>query len=271
MGKIIFSCFFLLLAVFNVNSRPAFAGEERWWVKDNEGWFFYKEIIIPEEKMKDDQPVASPEAQTLTHKEQKLFTERLREKGAEILSTAMQYPTPDNIRTYLTWNKFMLDLSNNFALAWQKELMSDPSLQYDIPMVDATKDVYFAAHSKNEDEIIRSVANRAGLFFFYSSTCPYCERQVRYIREFSETYGFQVKAVSIDGGIFQEFPDTLMDNGISLRLGIDHVPAIFLAFPDEKRFERLSAGLVTFAELKQKVLYYATEIKENINLGNLIN
>ena len=271
MGKIIYSYLFILLTVIYVNGRVVFAGEERWWVKDNEGWFFYKETNIPVDKKKDDQPLVSPETKISSPSEQKLFTERLREKGSALLSAAMQYPTSDNIRTYLAWNKFMLDLSNNFALAWQKELMSNPSLQYDIPMVDATKDVYFAQKSKNDDEVIRDVANRAGLFFFYSSACPYCERQVKYIREFADTYGFQVKAVSLDGGILPEFPETLMDNGISVRLGINNVPALFLAFPDEKRFERLSAGLVTFAELKQKVLYYATEIKNNTNFTALIN
>ena len=273
MGKMIFlySSIFMLFFI-HVNIYPVFAGDDRWWGKHNEGWFFYKDSVIPKGNTEE-----RKENQSVVHKvpsgpnEQKLYTERLREKGTELLSTAMQFPTSENLQNYIRWNKFMLDLSNNFALLWQKELMANPALQYDIPMVDAVKDVYFAEKSKNEDDVIKDIAERAGLFFFYSSTCPYCEKQVNYLREFSDNYGFQIKAVSIDGGILPDFPDTLMDNGISIRLGIEKVPAIFLAFPDEKRFERLSAGLITFAELKQRVLFHATEINSNINYSGLIN
>lgn len=84
-------------------------------------------------------------------------------------------------------------------------------------------------------------------------------------------YGFRIKAVSLDGGVYPDFPDALMDNGISVRLGVDSVPAIFLAFPDEKRFERLSAGIVTFAELKERVLLHAKEISRDINYANFVD
>jgi conjugal transfer pilus assembly protein TraF len=276
MGKMIFrySLIFVLLS-FHVNIHPVFAGDDRWWGKHNEGWFFYKDPAVSKEntlERKKDQPVpASVHNVPSKPEEQKLFTEGLREKGSELLSTAMQFPTSENLQNYIRWNKMMLDLSNNFALLWQKELMADPALQYDIPMVDAVKDVYFAEKSKNEEDIIKDTAERAGLFFFYSSTCPYCEKQVGYLKEFSDYYGFRIKAVSINGGTLPDFPDTLMDNGISVRLGVEKVPAIFLAFPDEKRFERLSAGLITFAELKQRVLSYAAETNSNINYSSLIN
>jgi conjugal transfer pilus assembly protein TraF len=246
---------FILTSSF-VLAGQSVAGNDRWWEKDNEGWFFYKNPLMPkddesEETVKKEAPENPSQPNLSSHPvKQKLYTEQVKEKGSELLSTAMQYPTAENIRNYLRWNKFMIDVSSNFALAWQKELMRNPELAYDMPIVDADKDIYIKEKSKEADRTIYDLSKRAGLFFFYKTTCPYCQRQAQYLKEFSDTYGFQVKAVSMEGGIYPEFPDALMDNGISVRLGVDRVPAVFLAFPDEKRFERLSAGIVTFAELR---------------------
>lgn len=274
MGKLRFYVHSLMLFVCVSVSITAvsFAEERRWWGENDQGWFFYKDPVLPEEKKKEEvieRPV--PEASSQSPQKQKLFTDSLKEKGAELLSTAMQYPTPENISAYMRWNKSMLDLSNHFAVSWQKELLRDPALQYDIPMLDAAKAVYFQEQMKDEDNAIREIASRAGLFFFYSSTCPYCEKQVEFVQAFASEYGFSVKAISIDGGVFTDFPDTLMDNGISVRLGVDKVPAIFLAFPDEKRFERLSAGLITYAELRQRVMYYAKENDSTFNVSSITN
>jgi conjugal transfer pilus assembly protein TraF len=277
MGKIrlLHAAVFILLLV-SMNFGTVSAEENRlWWGKDNEGWFFYRDPLIQKEKVteekEEDKPVQASTPVSADKADNKLLTEQMKEKGAKLLSLAMFQPTSENIQSYLHWNKFMLDLSGNFAVAWQKELMRSPDLYYNIPMADATKDLYFSEQTKSEDNKIRDIAVRAGIFFFYSSDCPYCKRQVEYIREFAGTYGFQIKAVSLDGGVFPEFPDTLMDNGISERLGVEKVPALFLAFPEEKRFERLSAGLTTTAEIKQRILYYATEINSDISLSSFNN
>lgn len=267
----------VILTSSTVLSDQCSAGNDRWWKNDNEGWFFYKNPVIPkddgpEEAVKKEAPEKPSQTSLPSHSlEKKLFTEQVKEKGSELLSTAMQYPTAENIRNYLRWNKFMIDVSSNFAVAWQKELMRNPELAYDIPIVDADKDIYIREKSKEADRIIYDLAERAGLFFFYKTTCPYCQRQAQYLKEFSDKYGFQVKAVSLDRGVYPEFPDALMDNGISVRLGVDRVPAVFLAFPDEKRFERLSAGIVTFAELRQRVLLHAKEINSDINYVSFVH
>jgi conjugal transfer pilus assembly protein TraF len=278
MGKLKIISGLLLVVFIMVTLNGICAADDRWWKKDKEGWFFYKEPLFPEEQDKEKKEeevipkeVVRESVPQSPKENKKLFTEQLKEKGHELLSAAMQYPIPENIQNYIRWNKFMMDISSNFAVAWQKELMRSPSLRYDIPMVDTTKDIYFVENRKDEDKTVQEIAGRAGLFYFYRTTCPFCKRQVRYLKEFADRYGFIVKAVSLDGGVYPEFQDALMDNGISIRLGVDQVPSIFLAFPDEDRFERLSSSLVTSAELKQRVLYYAKKVNNNFDISNYIN
>lgn len=264
----------ILICCISLSNAYAENKVKRWWANDNEGWFFYKDPIIEKEKdieKEKETPIHPPASVPNNPETEELFTEKMNQKGQEFLSKAMQFPTSENIQNYMMWNKFMMDMSSNFAVAWQKELMQNPYLSNEAAMADSVKDIAFHEKSKKNKKIITDLAQKAGLFFFYTSTCPYCKRQVQHLKDFADTYGYEVKAVSLDGGILPELPNSLMDNGISLRLGINKVPAIFLAFPDENRFERLSAGIVTFSQLKQRVLNYAKEIENNIDYSSFIN
>jgi len=248
----------LLLVVLFV--LPA-SSQSYWWEKGDEGWFFYKDPLREEEKeeakeerkpeVKRESPAPGPGP---------LFTERMKKRGDELLSRAMENPTIENVKAYMEYNNLMMKLSENFSLAWQKALMMYPEFEGPVPVSDADKDLYFQSVRKREQEILQGLSREAGLFFFYSSSCPHCERQALHLRRFmAEHPYFVVKPVSSDGGVLPEFPETVMDNGIFSRLGVDKVPSIFLAFPPD-RFERISVGLLTADELKRRLIWYAEEI-----------
>jgi len=232
-----------------------------WWEKGDEGWFFYKDP--PKEEKKGEE---KPEIRIETPKipPQPLFTERMKRWGEELLSRALENPTMENVKAYMEYNKLMIELSENFSLAWQKVLMIYPELGSLVPVSDADKDLYFEAVKEKEKDILYNLSKRAGLFFFYTSSCPYCERQAYYLNRFRlENPFFIIKPVSLDGTIFPEFPDTVFDNGISQKLGIITVPSILLAFPPD-RFERISSGLITADELKRRLIWYDKEIDTSL-------
>jgi conjugal transfer pilus assembly protein TraF len=245
------------LVFFFMASSLLYAGSY-WWERSDEGWFFYKDPPKEEEKKEEIKEVKTIEIpETLP---EPLFTERMKRWGEELLSRAMENPTIENVKAYMQYNNLMMRLSENFSLAWQKVLMMYPELESPVPVSDADKDLYFEAEREREREIIYELSKRAGLFFFYDGSCPYCERQAYYLNRFRLEYPFFViKPVTLDGSVYPEFPDTLMDNGISQRLGVTTVPSIFLAFPPD-RFERISTGLVTTGELKRRLIWYAREI-----------
>lgn len=232
-----------------------------WWEREEEGWFFYKD---PPKKEEQEEKPRSPLSTTSPSSSPPLFTERMKKWGEELLSKAMEEPTVENVRAYMEYNRLMMKLSENFSLAWQKALMMYPELESPVPISDADKDLYFESVKEREKEILYRLSRKAGLFFFYDGNCPYCERQAYYLKRFLiENPFFVVKPVSLDGSVFQEFPDTVMDNGISQRLGITTVPSIFIAFPPD-RFERISSGLVTTSELKRRLIWYAIEIDTSL-------
>lgn len=236
-----------------------------WWERGEEGWFFYKDLQKDEEELREEKPrPVMPSSPPPLFSNQPLFTEKMKRWGDELLSRAMEEPTIENVRAYMEYNRLMMKLAENFSLAWQKALMMYPELESPVPVSDSDKDLYFEVVEKKEREILYKLSRKAGLFFFYDGNCPFCERQAYYLKKFIvENPFFVVKPVSLDGSVFEEFPETVMDNGISQRLGVTTVPSIFLAFPPD-RFERISNGLVTASELKRRLIWYALEIDKSV-------
>jgi len=257
----------VLILLFTLNSSASDQPRlKRWWERHKEGWFFYNEKYPPKkEEKKEKEPT---QKQVVIQTDQKpLFTERMRKKAEELLSTALENPTPENVKAYMEFNKYALTLASNFALVWQKVLMSNPELMSMIPEADPDKAIYYRVLYQEQREKLMELSRKAGLFFFFSSSCPYCRRQAYYLRMLQEEIPFYIKAISLDGGTLPEFPNASPDNGISARLNVTLVPSIFLAFPEEDRFARISSGLVSISELKRRLLYYVEDIDRSIYSG----
>lgn len=247
---------------------------DRWWLKHDEGWYFYhEEPAMQEEEIKEQQqteaavfgapPASSPLSAGQAGAPEPLFTESMKKKGEELLSTAMEKPTTENVKAYMEHNKAMMDISSAFSVVWQKVLMTNPELEASTPASDADKDIYFKVEEEKEREALMKLSQQTGLFFIYSSTCHYCKRMAIRLRQFMYSYPyFTVKAISMDGGILPEFPDSEVDNGITQRLGIDKVPVVLLALPPD-RFDPIANSLITGADLKRRLLWYAQETSSN--------
>jgi len=254
---------------------PAYS-KPNWWERRDEGWFFYKDPPKEEEKREVEKEEKKPKVEVeippvvepfRPEKPEPPFTEMMKKRGEELLSRAMENPTINNVRAYMEHNNLMMKLSENFSIAWQKTLMMHPELGGPAPVSDSDKDLYFGMVKKKEKEILMGLSREAGLFFFYSASCPSCERQAAHLRRFMAEYPyFVVKSVTLDGGVLPEFPETMMDNGIASRLGVERVPSIFLAFPPD-RFGRISDELLTMDELKRRLIWYAAEIDTNNHSG----
>jgi conjugal transfer pilus assembly protein TraF len=108
-----------------------------------------------------------------------------------------------------------------------------------------------------EDAALREVAQRAGLFFFFTSTCKFCQAQARVLKVFADTYGFAVLPISLDGRGLPEFPEVNADNGIARNLEVKMVPMLYLAIPDEQVLTPVGAGVLTLSDLKHRVLVLA--------------
>ena len=246
-----FMLVFLAFAVFTHNTE---ASSWKWWERHDEGWYFYRDPD-PEPAQKPPSPPDIPMVEAKKPDPPPLATELMKREGDRLLSEAMLAPTDENVRSYMEYQKEMMAMSERFAYVWQRVLMKYP-------------DLYRVAETEKTNEDIRKAVSmlgaRTGLFFIYSSECEACVKSASIVEEFRRKYDFAVLPVTIDGIALPELPDTRPDNGIASRLGIDTVPAWYLAYPGEDRFEHIGTGHMPLSELERRLYRYA--ITENISV-----
>ena len=115
---------------------------------------------------------------------------------------------------------------------------------------------------QKEEELqqkIRKLAKETGLFFIFKESCPYCHAFAPVVKEFAQEYGFEVKAISGDGGKLKEFPDAVPDNGIIQKINVKGVyPALFLAHLPTGHVIPVAWGMTTPVQLLEN---FSTIIK----------
>ena len=92
-----------------------------------------------------------------------------------------------------------------------------------------------------------------GFFYFYSSGCPHCQHFAPVLKNYSETKGLSVLAISMDGGYLNEFPNARVDQGQSKIFSVKILPALFLVNPKENKAILVSEGAIDLDELSRRV------------------
>lgn len=245
-------------------SPPAsFASEDapsRYFRRHAEGWFWYHDPIETEEAPTT--PSARLPPPIAIDPEKAIADERHTLEVA--LDRALLQPTPENVETYLALNQKLMNQASTFAQAWRGVVWTHPELDHTVqsPVGPAA---YLASNlSVDGDENKLAVdAKQWGLLFFFKGSCPYCHKFAPLLRQFAQRYGFQLIAVSQDGGGLPEFPQPQADAGASAALGIDAVPAVFVVNPATRTVAPAVFGLVSWTELTQRVRYAIDHADDN--------
>ncbi|MHB8697659.1 MAG: conjugal transfer protein TraF [Sulfuricaulis sp.] len=222
---------------------------EKYWQEHREGWFWYKD---PAEKT---EPIEKPK-DIVQRLEMIQTTKELRKEVDKIRDRAVMQPSEENIRNYLYAQKFIMDKSTVFADVWRETVWKTPEVDYSLKRpVNATGIyVYNDERKASQSNYIQELANNgAGLFFIFSSTCPYCKQMAPTLKRFEQMYGMRVLPITMDGGTFKEFPDAKPDNGISKSLGVDTVPAVFLASPNDRKIAPIGYGVISISEIVERI------------------
>ncbi|WP_416414386.1 type-F conjugative transfer system pilin assembly protein TraF [Pantoea sp. App145] len=246
-------CFTLLLVVL-----PLCAEQEKpdgYHYLPAVGWYWYNRP----------QPVAEEEAVT-SAQEQIPDTptsrmSRLQAFRDDLMNEAMLHPSVENIRRYKIVQDWMVNQASLFAARWEKVLLDNPELDYSLthPFYNGTANIQHIRQRQRQQEAIRFVNQRYGVFFFYRGQEPLDNRLGSVVKEFSAQYGLTVVPVTIDGRINPDLPDSRIDSGQAGNMQIEHFPAIYLVEPNSKRYQPLAYGFITQDDLARRMLNVVTD------------
>lgn len=169
---------------------------------------------------------------------------------------ALDRQTEGNLLAYLQVHKETFNRSQRFTDMWQTVVWTHPELDFTAgnPSSIVGHEIYAEQKKAEEEQLLASMRDRMGLFFFYTSTCPFCQKQSQLLKVFADTYGLSVKPVTRDGRSLVEWPNSELDNGMGEQIGVNKVPVIYLAIPEEQFLVPIGAGVITVQELHDRMV-----------------
>jgi len=233
-----------------------------------EGWYWYQdpetgelrkleEVPPPVSRIPTTKPTPSDEEYAKDHP---FSAQWVRVMLPRYMDIAWNDPSPKNVQAYFLVQKFAMDRAQDFAQTARKVVLGNLMLDGSVnrPLASyGVKDAN-AATVKARDALLKKLCSQIGIFYFFKSTCPHCETFAPIILMAEKTLGFNVIAVSVDGGELKsvQFAKTYKDAGHAKRLGVESVPSTFL-MNSKGEFDLIAASPVSLDQLKERILIAA--------------
>ncbi len=175
----------------------------------------------------------------------------------ELKAKAILDPTTENLTAYMHYQREQLDRASTFADVWGRAVWQNPDLDYTLerPINSLGKQTWMADRKAEKASTMKSLSQRYGVFYFYSSACSACRVFSPIIRSISDQYGLEVVAVSMDGGPNETFPRYAVNTGQYERMGLTgkQVPALVLFDTQTKQPIPIGYGLMAADDVMDRI------------------
>jgi len=224
------------------------AKKKKFWQSQEDGWFWYQD---PEEEMEE-----PPEA--IVDKMQQLkSTEQVQEALNFLRDQAILRPSETSLMRYQYAQQWAMRKSTIFADTWKRVVYQTPDLDYSLkrPTNNAAIKVHKAERRRSDQEYIAQLVKEgSGLFFFFESTCPYCQKMAPTLKTFSQLTGMKVLPITLDGKGLPDYPNPRVDSGQAEMMKATTVPAIFIVSPDNKHpIVPIAYGVISLSEIATRI------------------
>ncbi|PPU99448.1 thioredoxin family protein [Xanthomonas hyacinthi] len=233
-----------------------------WW----RGWHFYEDPAPEPEAPQAEPPKATPSTESVVLRD----FQRLQKAVEDTRNIAIMRPTEVNVRRYMELEAQVIERASYFADVAQRVAWTHPNLDPTLqgrPVNARALEVYEQQQNAERSHTVTELGRDHVLLFFFRSDCPYCHAFAPTLEAFQTRYGLQVLAISVDGGPMPGFPNARHDNGIATTLYVDQVPAVFLAQPYSGRITPIGFGVLSEAELLERIATLASPDSERMLPG----
>jgi conjugal transfer pilus assembly protein TraF len=268
----------MVLCVLSIATLSyANTGQNSFWERKAEGWFWYQRTPEPPkkteppkpEKKKDSVVVISPQ-KPIEPSEPELAGPApmsaawLEENLPKYLETALDDPSQENITAYLYLQRLAVDKSQRFADGAQAAIIADPLLDESTRRPLATfgaKNATAESHHYTR-QLLTDLGKDVGVWLFFKSDCPYSDSQAAVQKMLENEYGIHTFAISLDGKGLPSgaFPQFAIDQGQSKDLQVVQTPALFLANPKTNQVVPIGQGNLAHDEMKKRILIASTAV-----------
>lgn len=240
-------------------SAPEGSARSPFWNDNRRGWHFYEDPELSIEPIKP--TVKAPAAPASQPKPEVrppeiVEFEQLQKRLEEYRNVAIMRPTEQNVRRYLELEASVVNRATYFSDVAQRVAWASPDLDVTAqgrPTNYKALQVYDEEKRSSRTDNLTALAADHVLLFFFRSDCKYCHALAPTLEAFSRKHGLKIMPVSMDGGPIPGFKDYKVDNGIAKKLGVQSVPATFLAKPFTGDITTIGFGVLSEGELIERI------------------
>ncbi|MCO4091486.1 MAG: conjugal transfer protein TraF [Sphingorhabdus sp.] len=175
----------------------------------------------------------------------------------ELKAKAILEPSEQNVTAYIRFQREQLDRASMFSDVWQRSVWQNPDLDYTLqrPVTTLAKRAWTDNRKIEHDMALRGLSQRYGIFYFYAQSCAACETFAPILKSLADRSGFNVVAVSMDGGPNRVFPNYVVDAGQHARMGLASkaTPALVLYDTATRRPVPIGTGVLTADEITERI------------------
>lgn len=235
------------------------------------GWFWYQtepppEDDTPKPKPKEaEQKPVTPPADAKPEEPPVLSVAWLRTHLSTARDKAIDDPTVENVGTYLALQKVMFDKAKNFADMGKVALQAYPALNPGtfVPVDAASLRNFDAYKDQVRPVALNAIVKQAGLWFFFESTCAFCELEAQQLGEFAhEVPGMHLMAISVDGkplpGSAHAHDVWVRDTGQAKHLHVTLFPTVVMVWPPNN-FAMVAQGAEASSVIESNLLQVAAD------------
>lgn len=254
----------LLASCFNASAAstpsPFYGDKFRGWY-----WFEDPPENSEDELEKEKTPAPAPKAepkQDQTEDKVRLDVAWLKSKMPEYQEAAINNPTRENIARYMYVQRYMLDISSRFATKTMEftEFESELDETKRRPMSSFSLNVFKDETKKSISTVIDSINEKSHLWFFFSSNCTYCMKQLPLLKELKIRFGMNILGISMDGSVLpgmEEIEIVVDKTNVAQRFGVKFTPTMFMAMNDGNGFTKIGEGLTSLPQMQDRILLSA--------------
>ena len=227
-------------------------GADLFFEHKTSGWFWYKDRILAKSHNPSSYSI-DPVAQLDFEKEELDRT----------LKIAIKQPTEQNLINFIKLRNKIIDQSYNFSLKLQQVNLMNPELDSlkTYPINQTAKAIYKEQKTASITTKIAKLSQTHGLFYIFTSNCPYCKAFAPTVKNFANKYNWSLIAISLDGKASDEFPAARDDNGAVRKLKISAVPALFMIEPKANKVIPIAIGAISEEEIVERIDLLTKEAK----------
>lgn len=227
-----------------------------WHDRKCEGWAWYED----KQEVREQKPKKEERLSKLDKATKEVEEAQKRIKG--LLAIALLDPTDENIENYLIEQKKWLEKSQLMSKKWEKVVLENPELNHilQFPISQYGSKVRIQEKQNQTKGLITYLKEDHSLIFFYEGESSESTAFAKVAKRFSVKHDYELVAVSTDGTILEDFPNSLVNN--KLPKGVQAFPALFIFDQNNKEMIPISYGLNTVDGIERNILLQFTVVKE---------